>query len=85
MMIDYNENMGCTKDEYDYLNELVENINNHLGTEVFKLESTPDYEEECVDLYENGQMNTSYFSFEDATTYLQGVETGVLLKEENNV
>lgn len=83
MMKEYNDFMGCSKNEYDHLNDVVDNINKHLGKEVFRLESTPEgYENECVDIYENDQMNSSYMSFEDAITYLEGVETGVLLKEE---
>ena len=82
MMKEYNDNMWCTKDEYDHLNELVKNINQHLGSEVFALESTPDYEEECVDILQENTATFTYPSFEDAALYLSGVETGVLLKEE---
>lgn len=81
-MNNYDESMGCSYNEYKYLNQLVENINKRLGHEVFRLESTEGYETECVDIYENGQMSCNYMSFEDATTYLQGVENGVLLKEK---
>ncbi len=81
MMQEWTDLMSCSKEEYDYLNELVASCNRNLGREVFELESTPDgYENECVDLYQGGSLNTSYFSFEDATTYLEGVRMGILLK-----
>lgn len=85
MMKDYNEQMSCSREEYDNLNELVDNINKHLGEEVFALESTKDYETECVDIWECGEINSNYLSFEDATTYLEGVQNGVLLKESYSV
>lgn len=86
MMKPYNDNMSCDEREYGHLNELVENINKHLGGEVFRLESTPEgYEDECVDIYEDEEMNSSYMAFEDAITYFEGVQTGVLLKEVQSV
>lgn len=81
----WTDNMSCTRNEYDHLNELVTNINRHLGETIFKLESTPDYESECVDLYQAENLAFSYFSFEDAILYLEGVEMGVLLKEDLSV
>lgn len=85
MMKEWNECMSCTKDEYDELSELVKNINQHLGIEVFELENTPDYELECVDIIQGGTATFTYTSFEDASFYLRGVENGVLLKEEYSV
>ena len=84
-MKEWNENFTCSKNMYDRLNELIENINRHLGSEVFELESTPDYETECVDIYQGGTTTYTYTSFEDAEFYLDGVQNGVLLKEEYNV
>lgn len=80
-MIDYNENMSCTKEEYDHLNEMIENINRHLGNNVFSLKSTEGYENECVDIWEEDVINSNYFSFDDAINYLEGVERGILIKE----
>lgn len=71
MMKEWNDMMGCTRNECNHLNELVANINQHLGTELFELESTEDYENECVDLFQGGDLTT---------TYLEGVQIGVLLK-----
>lgn len=81
----YSEEMNCSKEEYIRLNETVDNINRHLGHEVFTLESTEGYETECVDIYENGELNTNYAMFDDAIWYLEGIERGVLLKEEYSV
>lgn len=78
-MIDYNVNMGADERDIDYLNGLVENINNLLMRECFEIESTEDYETECVDIFEDGMSSCTYMSFEDAETYLQGIETGVVL------
>lgn len=82
MMKEWTEDMFCTHYEYDHLNKLVVSINRHLGEDIFKLESTPDYENECVDLYQAGDLTYSYFSFDDAILYLEGVEMGVFLKED---
>jgi len=82
MMIEFNYNMKCDKEQYDNINKMVENINKHLGKEVFTIESTPEYENELVNIYENDEENSTYMSFDDAETYLMGVENGVLLKEE---
>lgn len=84
-MMKWYEGMTCSKKEYDRINELVENINDHLGTKVFEVVSTEDYEEECVDILQGGTATYTYTSFEDAVFYLEGVENGVLLKEEYNV
>lgn len=78
-MIDYNENMGADERDIEYLNGLVNNINKHLMRECFEIESTEDYESECVDIFEDGMESCTYMSFEDAETYLQGIETGVVL------
>ena len=85
-MIDYNENMGCSKEEYDRMNELVEKINKLLGQgrSVFRLESTTDYENECVDIYENGIATYTYMTFEDAVIYLGGIAKGVLMVMKYN-
>lgn len=80
-MKEFNEQMSCNREEYDHLTELVSDINKHLGEEVFALESTKDYENECVDIWECGEMNSNFLSFDDAITYLEGVQNGVLLKE----
>lgn len=77
--------MSCSKEEYIRLNETVDNINRHLGREVVTIESTPDYETECVDIYVNGELSYNYMMFEEADTYLGGMEQGVLLKEEYSV
>lgn len=82
MMKKWTDGMSCTRNEYDHLNELVVSINRHLGENIFKLESTSDYESECVDLYQAGDLTCSYFPFEDAILYLEGVEMGVFLKED---
>lgn len=79
MMKEWSEDMTCSKSEYDHLNELVQNINDHLGDKVFKI----DYETECVNIMLEGAA--TYTSFEDAIFYLEGVQDGVLLKEEYNV
>lgn len=78
-MIDYNENMGAGKRDIDYLNALVNNINEHLSRECFEIESTEGYESECVDIFEDGLISCTYMGFEEAETYLQGIETGVIL------
>lgn len=79
MMKPYSEEMSCDEYEYNELVKLIENINKHFGKEIFTLESTEDYETECVDIYENGELISDYMMFEDAINYLKGVENGALL------
>lgn len=78
-MVEWSEDMSASTEDIAYLNALVENINKHLGNEVFAIESTKDYEPECVDIFENKEPSCTYASFEDAELYLQGIETGVFL------
>lgn len=82
-MKEWSEDMSCSKEEHDRLNKLVEDINDHLGDKVFRLESAEGYETECVNIMLEGAA--TYTSFEGAIVYLEGVLDGVLLKEEYNV
>ena len=84
-MIEYNKEMLCSESACNELNEVVDNINQHLGENVYEVLSTEGYEDERVDVIEGAHIDSCFLTFEEATTYLKGIEKGILIKEEYSV
>lgn len=61
-MLKYNENMvDVSEQDINYLNTSVKEINTHVGYDFISLKSTPQAEDECIDIYEDGlETWTSY-------------------------
>lgn len=82
-MLEYKETMNAFKQDIDYLNASVNEINSHFGKEVVSIESTPGNEDDCVDIYEDGIETWSAYSFEETEMYLKGMKRALRLKGVN--
>lgn len=82
-MLEYRETMNdVTKEDINYLNASVEEINEKVGREFIAICSTPDHEDNEVDIFENGIETWSCYPFEFVEMYLRGIKTGLLLMKD---
>lgn len=81
-MLEYIESMELESADVDYMNNLVSRINGLLGKEVFELRNSEGEEDKNADLYQDGEMNSSYIPFDEITYYLQGIHNGAMLANE---
>jgi hypothetical protein len=85
IMLKYNENMvDVSEQDINYLNASVEEINAHVGYEFISLKGTPQAENECVDIYEDGLETWTSYTFEQAEMYLKGIKKGFELEEKKS-
>lgn len=79
-MLKYRETMiDVTEQDINYLNCSVKEINDKLGRDFISIESHPEAEDECVDIFENGIEEYFCIDFEQAELYLKGVKQGLRL------
>ena len=79
-MLEYNDNMvDVTENDINYLNASVKEINDMVGREFISIASTPESEDECVDIFQDSIEDYSRIDFEQAELYLKGVKQGLSL------
>lgn len=84
-MLKYNEDMiDVTEQDINYLNASVKEINDKVGREFISIASTPDAEDECVDIFQDGIEDYSCIDFEQAELYLKGVKQGLNIDKDGN-
>ena len=85
IMLEYNDNMvDVTENDINYLNASVKEINNMVGREFISITSTPEAEDECVDIFQDGIEDYSRIDFEQAELYLKGVKQGLYIGKDRN-
>lgn len=84
-MLKYNENMvDVSEQDINYLNASVKEINTHVGYEFISLKGTPQADDECVDIYEDGLETWTSCTFEQTEMYLKGIKKGFELEEKKS-
>lgn len=84
-MLKYNEDMiDVTEWDIDYLNASVKEINDKVGREFISIASTPDFEDDSVDIFQDGIEGYSQLSFDETELYLKGVKQGVNIDKDGN-
>ncbi len=84
-MLKYNEDMiDVTEWDIDYLNASVKEINDKVGREFISIASTPDFEDDSVDIFQDGIEDYSQLSFDETELYLKGVKQGVNIDKDGN-
>ena len=85
IMLEYNDNMvDVTENDINYLNASVKEINDMVGREFISIASTPEAEDECVDIFQDSIEDYSRIDFEQAELYLKGVKQGLYIGKYRN-
>ena len=84
-MIKYKENMVVDQSDIDYLNASVKEINEALGRDFIDIKSTPNEEDECADIFEDGVESYSCYSFDEVELYLNGIKQGLKIRKQDKI